>query len=146
LSCITNRRPKNLLVITNGLLLFNKIKIHTNRSSTYFIPKHQDKNQSFTIGCADVNSSNYLFYNLDHKWIEIMFLDNRTINLLSNIDNTKRFSNMFLFEFINYINNPVQIVDFIQYSDTINPLKINALKDLEYAKKQYKKNTFISSK
>lgn len=145
IKCLNKFNPKNALIITSGLLLFDKIKIDK-QSSTYFIDPTKDRRNGFEIGTNNINNDGYLFYGLNYKWIEVLFLDNKNIQNLTDIRNESSFSKLFLFELINYIKSKDQLVQFIKICDqNIYPIKINSIKDLVYAKKYNKKYKPISN-
>ena len=143
--CLTKFSPKNAFIITNGLLLFDKIKIEKT-SATYFIDNNKDRRSNFDIGTNTINSDGYLFYDLLHKWIEVLFLESEDIQNLINVKNTSQLSKLFLFELINYIKSKDQLLEFIKLNhQNIYPIKINSIKDLVYAKKYYKKYKPVSN-
>jgi hypothetical protein len=137
IKCIKNIDIGNALIITNGIILFDKIKLENN-SATYFI-KNNNKKNSFEIGTNAIDNNGYLFYDLRYKWIEMLYLNKDSISKIkkSNI----KLSQLFLFELINKLKLDYSI-DFIQ-TENITALKINSIKDIAYAKKIYKKYSSI---
>lgn len=145
LSCLKNYNPTDTIVLTNGLILFDKIKIdHT--SATYFIDDNKDKKHYFEIGTNSMSEDGYLFYDLPYKWIELLFLNAESIQqLLNKYKNISSISKLFLFEFINKSRSDFD-VNFTKLDKQIcYPIKINSIKDLPYAKKQYKKYKLVST-
>lgn len=138
--CIKDIPIKNALIFTNGLIVFDKIKLQ-DKSSTYFINNNMvDKKNTFDIGTNTINKEGYLFYDLSHKWIEVLYLNETDTQT---IKRTKQELNqLFLFELINEIRKNHHI-NFIELND-IRAIKINSLKDITYAKKIYKKYSSIS--
>lgn len=147
IKCLKTYNPKNALILTNGLLLFDKIKINSIASSTYFIDTTKDKRNYFEIGSNNINKDGYLFYDLDNKWIELLFLQNEDVSKLVDIKDPSGLYKLFLFELINKIRNiEDHSIEFIKLSQqNIYPIKINNIKDLTYAKKYYKKYKPISN-
>lgn len=132
----------NALIITNGLMLFNKIKIESG-SSTYFIESN-DKKTTFEIGTNIIDNEGYLFYDLMHKWVEFIFLDDSCINIVKSSIN-KNNSQLFLFELVNSMRSSNNEVKFIKLNESIiSPIKVNSVKDILYAKKIYKKYSSVS--
>jgi choline kinase len=139
IGCIKNININNALIITNGVILFNKIKLGNN-SSTYFI-KNDHKKNTFEIGTSTISSDGYLFYDLENKWIEMLYLNNYDINKIKKLSQNNKLTQLFLFEWINKLRN-TNSIDFIKI-DNINAFKINSIKDISYAKKIYKKYSSI---
>lgn len=143
--CLKTHKPNNTLILTNGLLLFDKIKFKDS-SSTYFIDATKDKRNYFEIGSNNINQDGYLFYDLNNKWIELLFLHQKDIQILTDVKDISMVSKLFLFELINKIrtleNNSLEFIKLLKQD--IYPIKINNLKDLTYAKKYYKKYKPIS--
>jgi hypothetical protein len=145
IKCLQEFNPNNALILTNGLLLFEKIKL-LNISSTYFIENTKHRTNYFEIGTNNIDKDGYLFYDLYYKWIELLFLDKKNIKLLTENKNIKLLSKLFLFELINYIKSVDTELKFIKITNQETyPVKINSLKDVIYAKKYYKKYKSISS-
>lgn len=143
--CLKIYSPNNAIVITGGLILFDKIKIHENESSIFFVSQDIDKKNIFDIGCSHMNKDAYLFYNLHYKWIECLYISNHHMNIIINDLNTSNISNLFLFEFINHIQSRYKNFNFVQLENVKSPIKVSSLKDISYAKKQYKKYTSVSN-
>lgn len=134
----------NALIISNGIILFNKIKIET-ESATYFIDDINKKN-AFDVGANIIGTDGYLFYDLSNKWIELLFLNNTDLSKLkNNLNTTKNMNQLFLFELINFMKSSDHFIKFVKLAQSNNmPIKVNSLKDIIYAKKIYKKYTSIS--
>jgi|LakMenEpi03Aug12_release.lakeMendotaPanAssembly.Ray.scaffolds.fasta_scaffold96036_5 hypothetical protein len=144
IKCLKEFNPNNTLVLTNGLLLFEKIKLQ-NHSCTYFIDNKNRRNY-FDIGSNNIEKDGYLFYDLYYKWVELLFLEKQDTNFLCEAKNIQSLSKLFLFELINHIKSANDKLQFIQLqSQDMCPIKINSLKDLAYAKKYYKKYKSVSS-
>lgn len=137
--CIQDTRSANILVLTNGLILFDKIKL-PDSSSTYFIQNLSDKKNTFDIGTNIIGDDGYLFYDLNYKWIELLYLNKKDVDSIKN--STYKSNQLFLFELINEMRKN-NTINFIELND-LHVLKINSLKDITYAKKVYKKYSSVS--
>lgn len=140
IECIKYVQPKDALILTNGVILFNKIKLQNN-SSTYFILESNDKKHTFDIGTNNINNDGYLFYDLSHKWIELLYLNQKDLTNIKHSTLYNKCNKLFLFEFINELR-PNHNIEFILLNN-IHAFKINSLKDITYAKKIYKKYSSI---
>lgn len=139
--CIKDNNISDALIMTNGVILFNKIKLSPN-SSTYFIKHKNDKKNNFEIGTSNIDNDGYLFYDLDNKWIELVYLNTQDLShIKNNISLYSKTSKLFLFELINQFRLTYSI-NFVVI-DNIQALKINSVKDMTYAKKIYKKYSSI---
>lgn len=142
--CLQQYEISNAMIITNGLILFDKIYLE-NYSSTYFINSNRDKKKYFDIGTNTVGDPGYLFYDLNYKWIETSFIHRDIIDKLRE-KNIKITSKLFLFELLNNIIEDKYDIKFIKLDhQKIYPIKINCMKDLTNVKKYYKKYKFVSN-
>jgi hypothetical protein len=141
--CLLHYRPKNTIIVNSGVIFFDKIKIQIDRSATFFIKSSLDKRNTFDIGCNHINRDSYLFYGLDYRWIEFLYIDEVLMNKILEDMNNNNISNLFLFEYINHIQSLYNSLSFELLDKNIYPLKINTIKDVPYAKKQYKKHTSV---
>lgn len=143
--CLDGLDITNALIVVNGLILFDRITL-SQKSATYFINSSQDKRDVFDIGTNIINDDGYLFYDLNYKWIELLFLNKEHISMLKQLHYKNNISQLFLFELINMIKSKNCNIDFIQLDHRINnPIKINSLKDINHAKKIYKKYLSVSN-
>jgi hypothetical protein len=131
---------KNAFITTNGVIIFNKIKLGNN-SAAFFMKSNTNKKNTFEIGASNIDSDGYLFYDLENKWIETIYLNDNDTKEIKKIPENKKLTQLFLFEWINKLRNFYNI-DFIKIDD-INVFKINSIKDVPYAKKIYKKYSSI---
>ena len=134
--------PKNLMIITNGVLLRKTLPI-TNDSSVYSIKKQKN---GFSVGFNETasNSINYLFYDLPISWIECVYLNSSAVAKLKNISSKNNIKQLFLFEIINLlVDNNIDIKDIsINNSDVI---KIINNKDINKMKNFYDKTIYTKS-
>lgn len=93
---------KNLLIISNGILLKEKLPTSIDESIIYALTK---KNNDYTIGLniTEKNKPTYLFYDFPISWSECVFLDASSIDKLREILVKDNMRQMFLFEIINYL-------------------------------------------
>ena len=93
---------KNLLIISNGILLKEKLPTSIDESIIYALTK---KNNDYTIGLniTEKNKPTYLFYDFPISWSECVFLDTSSIDKLREISVKDNMRQMFLFEIINYL-------------------------------------------
>lgn len=92
----------NLLIISNGILLKEKLPISIDESIIYALTK---KNSDYGIGLnltAD-NKPTYLFYDFPISWSECVFLNANSIEKLKEMLIKDTMKQMFLFEIINYL-------------------------------------------
>lgn len=96
------KKIKNLLIISNGILLKEKLPISTNKSIIYALNK---KNNDYNIGLniTENNKPTYLFYDFPISWSECVFLNAESLEKLRNIQTKETMEQMFLFEIINYL-------------------------------------------
>lgn len=142
LKCIKNIKINNALIITNGLILFDKIKL-LDKSTTYFTKHFSDKKHKFDIGINNKTDA-YLFYDLEYKWIELLYLCKRELDTIRNNYTINRTSQLFLFELINELNKQKNNIDYVTIEQKYDAIKIGSIKDIKHAKKLYKKYTHIS--
>lgn len=143
--CLSDHRPRNTIIVNSGIILFEKIKIEFDRSIVFFIESSLDKKNTFNIGSNRIDNDSYLFYGLNYKWIEFLYLDEDLVRKIIENSKNSNMSNLFLFEYINYIQALYHNLSFKLLEQNIHVLKINTVKDLKYAKKQYKKYTSVYS-
>lgn len=93
---------KNLLIISNGILLKEKLPISGDKSIIYALNK---KNSDYTIGLniTEANKPTYLFYDFPISWSECVFLNTDSIEKLREVLVKETMGQMFLFEIINYL-------------------------------------------
>lgn len=145
IKCLKHYSPKDTLIITNGLLLFDKISIPKS-SATFFIQGSKDRRNQFDIGSNNLDKDGYLFYGLNHKWIETVFLKETDINIIASLQNPTSLYKLFLFELLNIMQNQFNNIHFVDpEKQNTHPIKINSLKDIIYVKKYYKKYTCLSN-
>lgn len=140
--CIKNIEINNALIITNGLILFDKIKL-LDKSTTYFTKYFSDKKHKFDIGINNKNDA-YLFYDLEYKWIELLYLCKSELDTIRNNYKINQVSQLFLFELINELNKQQNNIDYVTMDQKCDAIKIGSIKDIKHAKKIYKKYTHIS--
>lgn len=98
------------LFINNGVILNERIN-----SEQCCVPIINGKNvDNFLIGSTiEKNKVQYLFYDLENKWSETVFIPSTQINNIKNLvnDQKDKLSKMFLFEIINYlIDNNISFI------------------------------------
>lgn len=142
LKCIKNTEINNALIITNGLILFEKIKL-LDKSTTYFTKHFSDKKHKFDIGINNKTDA-YLFYDLEYRWIELLYLCKRELDTIRNNYKINQISQLFLFELINELNKQKNNIDYVTVEQKCDAIKIGSIKDIKHAKKLYKKYTHIS--
>lgn len=141
LLCLDRHKLDHALVINNGVLISEKIYLENN---TEIFIINSPKKLDFGIGCNVSGShTNYLFYDLPHKWIECAFIDNNAIHTLLEYSKVKDISKLFLFEGLNILSESVHPLKIKEIHKT-SAIKINTIKDLSKAKKYYEK--YICSK
>lgn len=129
---IDQYKPKNLLILSSGLLLKENAieKIHLQAECKIFM-LHKQKN-NFSIGSSVSKNLEYLFFDMDEPWAEIVFLNEEAINTLSAYDRDI-FQQMYLFEAINFLLS--KNIEFTKvYINKGSIMKINNYKDLDKAK------------
>lgn len=129
---INQHNPKKLLVLSSGLLIKDGAfdKKYLNDECSIFMLNKQKHN--FTIGSAASNEIEYLFFDLDEPWSEIVYFNETAINILKSYD-PKIFEQMYLFEIINFlISKNIKFNKF--YINKSQIMKINNVKDLIKAK------------
>lgn len=92
----------NLLIISNGILLKEKLNLSKTESVIYTLNK---KNNDYNIGLniTEENKPTYLFYDFPTTWSECVFLNKEALDKLYKIPNKEIIEQMFLFEIINYL-------------------------------------------
>lgn len=140
--CIKNIDINDALIITNGLVLFDKIKLG-DKSTTYFAKNFSDKKHKFDVGINNKTDA-YLFYDLEYKWIELVYLCKKEIDTIKNNYKINQVSRLFLFELINELNKQKNSIDYITIDQKCDAIKIGSIKDIKHAKKIYKKYSPIS--
>jgi hypothetical protein len=141
IKCIKNIEIHNALVITNGLILFDKIKL-LDKSTTYFTKQFSDKKHKFDIGINNKTDA-YLFYDLEYKWIELLYLSKKEIDTIRNSYKINQISRLFLFELINELNKQKNNIDYVMMDQKFDAIKVGSIKDIKHAKKLYKKYSHI---
>lgn len=136
---IKKQKPNNFLLINNGILLKEKLNIDTNKSSIFILPKKRD---GFSIGSHTNSNIKYLFYNLEYQWSECVFFNQSEINMIDKISETKKLSNLFLFELINILLETQSSLETVVLENQKNIFKINILEDTRKTKAFYDKNIF----
>lgn len=123
----------NLLVISSGVIFKHKsiLKAMLKGNSKIFVLNKQKEN--FTLGCADQNLLEYIFYDLPKPWSECFYFNKLTIEWLRNFIIKHSISQMYLFEIINeLLHNNLNIIK--QDIDKKNIMKITNQKDILKAK------------
>jgi len=129
---IDQYKPKHLLILSSGLLLKENTieKIHLQAECKIFM-LHKQKN-NFSIGSSMSKNLEYLFFDMDEPWTEIVYLNEEAINILAACEKNI-FQQMYLFEVINFLLS--KNVGFTKvYVNKGNIMKINNYKDLNKAK------------
>lgn len=142
IKCIKNIDINDALIITNGLILFDKIKLG-NKSTTYFTKNLADKKHKFDIGISSETDA-YLFFDLENKWIELLYLCKNQIDAIKNNYKINYISRLFLFELINELNKQQNNIDYVIINQKYDAIKVGSIKDIKHAKKIYKKYSHIS--
>lgn len=137
IKCLQQHDIDSAIVITNGIVLLDKIPIHSDESSLVLTNKKCKTN--FDIGTTDLLENKYLFYDLPNKWLEYAFLNKKSIDKILDINNTIGCNKLFLFELINLLMDSGIRMDPILLNKNL-PIKINNMKDLSTAKKYYEKH------
>lgn len=136
IKCLQSYNITNAIVLNNGILPLDKLFIDEVSASvpvTAKIPK-----TDFDIGCSDTISLKYLFYDLPNKWLEFAYLNEKTIEKILELQKNKKYYKLFLFELLNIlIDNGIDL-KITELTKNL-PIKINNIKDLSIAKKQYEK-------
>jgi len=93
---------QNLLIISNGILLKEKLPISDDESIIYALNK---KNSDYNIGLniTEDNKPTYLFYDFPISWSECVFLNDDSLEKLRSVPIKETMEQMFLFEIINYL-------------------------------------------
>jgi hypothetical protein len=129
---INKYRPKNLLVINSGILIKDKIidKSFLNNESKIFMLNKPKKN--FTIGSSLSTNLEYLFFDMEQSWSEIVYFNNLAIDTFLSCDSAM-FKQMYLFEAINFLLQKNIVFKKI-YINKNNIMKINNAKDITSAR------------
>ncbi|NBX73098.1 MAG: hypothetical protein EBQ89_02235 [Alphaproteobacteria bacterium] len=129
---INKYRPKNLLVINSGILIKDKIidKSFLNNESKIFMLNKPKKN--FTIGSSLSTNLEYLFFDMEQSWSEIVYFNNLAIDTFLSCDSSM-FKQMYLFEAINFLLQKNIVFKKI-YINKNNIMKINNAKDITSAR------------
>lgn len=126
----------NTLVLSNGLIPIDKIKINKRQSSIQVTDKASKI--PFQIGSTNNHDLSYLFYGLPYKWTEFIYFNKESVNQTIQLAEKTKYCKLFLFELINVLlDYGVQIK--IEHAQKNIPIKINNIKDLGIAKKYYEK-------
>lgn len=133
--------PKNLIIITNGVLL-KKILPITNQSSVYSIKKQKS---GFSIGFNEtIDNIDYLFYDLPIPWIECAYLNEDAISILKTICSKNNIKQLFLFEIINLLlDKNIDIKNILINNKDV--MKITNNKDTSKIKNFYDKTIYTKS-
>lgn len=129
---IHKHKPTNLLILSSGLLLRENTiqKNHLQNECKIFMLNKPKTN--FSIGSSSSKKLEYLFFDMEEPWSEIVYLNEEAIRLLLSNDQ-KIFDQMYLFEIINFLLS--KNVTFTKvYLNKSHIMKINNSKDLNKAK------------
>ena len=129
---INQHSPKKLLILSSGILIKDGAfdKKYFSEDCTIFMLNKQKNN--FTIGAATSSEIEYLFFDLEEPWSEIVYLNEEAINILKSHD-SKIFEQMYLFEIINFLISKNMKFNKV-YINKSEIMKINNIKDLSKAK------------
>lgn len=135
--CLKNIDIQNAFVINNGVLLSDKLPIDL-KFTNIFITSKSTKTH-FDVGSSSPIDTKYLFYDLPNKWLECIFLNSESIDKILEISQKTHYKKLFLFEMINLL---IEHGIKIQTNNIKNnlPIKINSIKDLSVAKRNYEKH------
>jgi hypothetical protein len=120
------------IFINNGIITkFNFQKsIELNNNSIFYI---RGKKINFNIGSNNINSTEYLFYDLPFLWSECIYLNKETLNLVRDIILPHELKTLFFFELINKL-----LDQSILFQNIIIPkcqiTKVNNIKDIKKLK------------
>ena len=128
-----SKETTGLFIVCSGIL-FKKNAIHhtsfRNNSKIFFLNKPKI---NFNIGCNYNSEPDYLFYDLPDIWSECVFLNKKTIELLQNQIDSKKISQMYIFEIINML-----ISENVFFEKKYIPkgkfFKVSSIKDINKAK------------
>lgn len=124
----------NLLIISNGILLKEKLDISDKNNSILFTLNKSNIDYSVGLNINKENKPIYLYYDLPISWSECVFLNKFAINKIKNNFTKHKLSQMFLFEIINYLleDNGCDFIHKKIYNKNI--FKINTIKNTNKAK------------
>lgn len=133
ISYIHEYKPKNLFVLSSGVLLksdaFDIKQIDHKECSILMLNKKKD---NFNIGASGSPSLQYLFFDMEEAWSECFYLNEKAIKLLSKHSKSV-FQQMYLFEIINFLlDNNIQFNKL--YINKNKIMKIANIKDLTKAR------------
>lgn len=112
----------SVLFVENGILCSYRPKDNT--CSVLPVCKKADKNNKFTIGVTTSdNKAEYLFYDLEDKWPEILFIHFGDVDHILRVSKDKNVNQMFLFEYINYLIEK----GIVFHTDKISNTKVNKI-------------------
>lgn len=139
---IKQHNPENLLVITGGVLLKNRLP--TPKISTIYAIKRPKS--GFTIGFNETSDIDkvgihYLFYDLPTPWVECVYLTSEAILRLRDLCLKHNLQQLFLFEIINLLLDNHIVLDY-KFIDNKNVIKINNSKDISKIKNFYDKTIY----
>jgi hypothetical protein len=135
--CLKNIDMSNAFVINNGVLLLDKLPIDL-KFPNIFITSKSPKTH-FEVGSSSSTDTKYLFYDLPNKWLECIFLNSESIYKILEISQKTHYRKLFLFEMINLLIEHEIKIRTTNIKNNL-PIKINNIKDLSTAKRNYEKH------
>lgn len=129
---INQYRPKNLLIFSSGILLKDHALQKTDLKDECKIFMLNKEKQNFSIGASSAKKLEYLFFDMEEPWSEIVYLNKEAIDILLQQDRSV-FDQMYLFEVINFLLS--KNIEFTKiYLNKSQIMKINNSKDINKAK------------
>lgn len=123
--------PKNLLVISNGILFKNNPFVCDNNARVYLLDKPK---YNFDIGCNQSDDLHYLFYDLPTPWTECVLFDSSSLKSLEHLKSTQNIDQLYLFEIINLLIDQYNTRFIKTTVKKSNFMKVNTIKDIPKAK------------
>jgi len=90
----------NFLFIDNGIIT-NYSPKDTSYSKIPLLKKND--NGLFEIGATKSETIEYLFYDLNPRWSELLFISKNDFDAIANVSNNNRIDHLFFFEYINLL-------------------------------------------
>lgn len=129
---INQNNPKNLLIYSSGIITKNlPIPKKYNKNQSVLFMLNKPKN-NFNIGSINSSKIEYLFFDMEECWSEIVFLNHDAIDILKK-EPIEKFKQMYLFEIINYLLSK-KIPFSKEYINKNDIMKINNNKDIAKAR------------
>lgn len=130
MQCLDAGQLDNALILNSGIMFKHIFTADGESSVVYLLNKPKTY---FEVGCHNLESVDYLFYDLPQKWSECVYLGHTAIHKLKILRDKNSMDQLYLFELINLLIDAGE-----NFSSAIIPkqqiMKVTGLKDLSKAK------------